>query len=218
MLLTFFMRARARSIGFAASVALVPVLETGHGAPRSATAKWGKKWEGEHRTRVTAAGSIAAMRGKMVAVDVWRRLTAGLAFVLPAAIGACTTTMYAGPSRPLAEVALIESEDTTITAIDGQRIDRVFRGKYEVLPGVHVLAVKLNKVQSGVLSTTHYSSSGDLTVCFEAEAGTTYITLPRFGQNGRWQPQVVYASSRNSVDVPNPESDRRCLDLRGGGN
>ena len=144
------------------------------------------------------------MRGKIVAL------------VLPAAIGACTTTMYAGPRRPLAEVALIKSEDTTITAINRQRIDNVFRGKYEVLPGVHVLAVKLRKVQAGVFSTTHYSSSGALAVCFEAEAGTTYIALPRLG-HGRWQPQVVYASSRDSVDIPHPESDRRCLDLRQAG-
>jgi hypothetical protein len=129
----------------------------------------------------------------------------GLSVFLAAGVLAligCTTVLYKGPRRPRREVATIRTSDTTITAIDGKRVDPMLRGqKFEVLPGPHSISLKVDASRRGFMSTTVIVSRGSLTVCFVAKPGIEYLTRPSTDDDETWTPMIVDTSIAYPIKV-----------------
>lgn len=116
---------------------------------------------------------------------------------------ACTTAMYNGPRRPASELALLASDDSVISAIDGVQTPYSGGnyGKYQVLPGEHSIGVTLNRVVFGV--GTYYADT-PYTLCVRTEAGKEYrVKIEMAGY--MWRPYMVEEKSGEPVS-------RRCYD------
>ena len=112
---------------------------------------------------------------------------------------ACTTAMYSGPRRPPSELAILASDDSTISSIDGVQTPYSGGnfGKFEVLPGEHSVGVSLNRVVGGGV----YTADRPYTLCMKAEAGREYrVRIDMVGS--LWRPYMVDESSAALVSHP----------------
>ncbi len=87
---------------------------------------------------------------------------------------ASTTAIYDGPRRPAAEVSTIRASDFEIESIDGKAGGR-FSDDFEVLPGMHLVAVRLNARRNFGKAV----SRDVRRLCFIAERGRDYEIIPR---------------------------------------
>ncbi len=113
-----------------------------------------------------------------------------VAYLIPAfAFTACTTVAYEGASRPDSEIAIISSDRTLVSTIDGKSVpySGANYAKFKVLPGPHTIGVTLN-------DTGYYPqirvSKAPLEVRFNAVAGKTYVTRPIYTDK-LWRPEIV---------------------------
>jgi hypothetical protein len=110
---------------------------------------------------------------------------------------ACVTVTYPGPRRPSDTVAIIESRDVAIDAIDGVNL-RAEGPRFEVLPGNHTLLVHLLALRRYPVSQTfwltilNYSSS--MPFCVSARPKHYYVVEAKFG-DGQWEPFISDGAS-----------------------
>jgi hypothetical protein len=140
-----------------------------------------------------------------------------LGLVLLASAGwlGCAHHLYAGSHRSSDEVAVIETDGTSITDVD-----EIYRGDYSkvtVLPGLRSISVRLYD--------EHPSSPGwrlnvrwtrrSLRVCFVARAGRTYTVRPVYAE-GTWSPEIIDQQTATVVDTDAfAESSSACEDAEG---
>src|SRR5689334_6296016 len=100
----------------------------------------------------------------------------------------CTTIAYEGSPRPDNEIAVIESDRTLVSTIDGKEV--AYSGgnfaTFKVLPGEHTVGVTLNDIKA----TPRRTSKKPLLVTFRADAGKAYVTRPVY-DGGLWRPEIV---------------------------
>jgi hypothetical protein len=124
-------------------------------------------------------------------LPVWGR---GLALSCVAVVttsGACATTFYEGPPRPAAEAAVLQSGNTVIDEIDGKDVKAIRKlpARYVLPPGPHIIGFSVLRIEAGAVLNTMITSR-TLSVCFQAVAGHSYITIgPIFGSS--WRPLIV---------------------------
>jgi hypothetical protein len=105
-------------------------------------------------------------RGKM-------RSLAWVILILSSACAATTAT-YDGPRRPWGEVSTIHSFDFEIETVDGKS-GGVFSNRFEVLPGQHLLQVRMEARRD--FGSAYSRDSRRL--CFTAGPGRDYVVIPR---------------------------------------
>jgi hypothetical protein len=121
-------------------------------------------------------------------------------FVVAALAGGCANTLYPGPRRPKSEVAVVETDATSIDSLDGQHVGTT--ETIEILPGPHSIGIALLDVQVGYVSSVAYSDP--VKVCFEARPGRTYRTRPGSLGARTWEPEIIDTTNQIRVKV------RRC--------
>jgi hypothetical protein len=105
--------------------------------------------------------------------------------VVPLFGSACATAMYPGPRRPASELVTIETDRTLLPSIDGVATQRDSeRAAFEVLPGLHAMAVTLHDV-----SINRVTRRAQV-LCFVGEAGHRYRIQPTYG-GFVWHPELV---------------------------
>jgi hypothetical protein len=112
----------------------------------------------------------------------------------------CANALYPGPRRPKSEVAIIETDATSIDSLDGHHVGTT--ETIEVLPGPHSIGIALLDIQVGYVSRVAYSEPVKL--CFEAHPGRTYRTRPGSLGPRSWQPEIIDTTNQIRVKV------RRC--------
>ena len=126
------------------------------------------------------------------------------------AVAGCAPQLYDGPRRSNAETALLETDGTFITRVDGKH-----RGAYDdgrVLPGLRAVSVRLDDAhaQSAMTDWVQRSSRRSVTVCFVARAGGDYVVRPSYAEGG-WKPEIVDTTTAQLVDTePFDDDDRGC--------
>jgi len=111
---------------------------------------------------------------------------------------ACTTALYNGSSRPPSQVASIGTRGgAEILAIDGTDVNGGRWGRYEVLPGRHLITLVGKRSQVGFLSTTTFTSSRQ-ELCLDASPEHDYDV--RAGtDSGGWAMEVIDVASEADV-------------------
>ena len=148
-----------------------------------------------HFGTVEPSKSACSRRGRILGV--------GIAILLAASIGACTTTMYAGARRPSAEIAVISSgSGTTLSNIDGTPVDGGSAASYEVLPGEHLIRMQGHASQFMGFYTRVYTSR-PINLCFATKPGHRYqVSCQR--QDG-WYAEVVDSATLRPVVLGCPK-------------
>jgi hypothetical protein len=124
--------------------------------------------------------------------------------------------MYDGPKRPSGEVALIETDGTVLSAVDG---DATSASKVEVLPGAHALAVKLDDVHRQNAASTdgfRYFSDAPVVACFTARPGHAYQARPVYAGR-RWRPEIIDETLAQTVRSWELDPGGRGCDAAGAG-
>lgn len=105
-------------------------------------------------------------------------------------MNACATAMYPGPRRPASELVTLETDRVLLWSVDGVATLRDSeRAAFEVLPGLHAVAVTLHDVSNNRVTTRAQ------VFCFVGEAGHTYKTQPTYG-GFIWRPELVDRTTR----------------------
>jgi len=117
---------------------------------------------------------------------------APVALALLAACGSasCAHHLYDGPHKPASEIAVIETDGTSITGTDGRPLPD--DGRIAVLPGLHQVSLRLDDPrppQSGFAATSR-SSRRSVDVCFVTRAGHRYTVRPVYTTDS-WRAEVV---------------------------
>ncbi len=124
------------------------------------------------------------------------RNRAGL-YVAVLLASACTKRMYSGPLRPASELAVLASDDSVISELDGRKTPIEEYGnhtRFEVLPGAHSVGVTLNMSRGN----TGYYSLVPYTVCMKAEAGKLYRVKIEV-EGSLWRPYIIDDDSEERV-------------------
>jgi hypothetical protein len=118
--------------------------------------------------------------------------------LLVACLGACVHFDYEGPRREPNEIATIEEDGTVVEYLDGRRARP---GQvHEVLPGRHMVGIRLYDVDNHILYERLTYSHVTLIVCLDARAGHAYVTQAAI-KDRRWLPVIVDKSVGAPVDV-----------------
>jgi hypothetical protein len=115
----------------------------------------------------------------------------------------CSTArvVYPGGRRSAGEVATIHSKDTVLEEIDGVPLRALSFEAFEVLPGPHVLRVRLQVSSDVPFTPGRYYSEGGLFVCFTARPGRAYTVVPAFDGGDRWKPEIVDRATTYRISV-----------------
>ncbi len=122
----------------------------------------------------------------------------GLLAILTGA--SCATQMYEGARRSSNEVAILQTDGTIMTAVDGRKWGS--NQDVAVLPGVRAISVRLkdvNRYAGPLLGAELLSSTRSLTICFRARADHTYTVRPAYEQGQRWHPEVIDQKTASAV-------------------
>ena len=107
-----------------------------------------------------------------------------------AASTACTTALYSGSSRPASQVASIGTRGgAEILTVDGTYVDGGRWGRYEVLPGRHLITLVGKRSQAGFLVTKVFTSRR-LELCLDAYPEHNYDVRAGI-ESGSWAMEVV---------------------------
>ena len=94
-------------------------------------------------------------------------------------VSGCAVRAYQGDARSSAEVAVVHydlryygftARRVDVVSVDGEELSRFGRSKLELLPGVHILAVKYGQYNFGVVR----ESKTPCWITFYARAGREY--------------------------------------------
>ncbi len=119
--------------------------------------------------------------------------------VLLAGGSACTTALYNGPSRSSSQVASIGTQGgAEILAIDGTDVNGGAFGRYEVLPGRHLITMVGKRSRMGFLTTTTFTSRPQ-ELCLDAAREHDYDVRAGI-DGGVWAMEVIDESSQGDVE------------------
>ena len=119
--------------------------------------------------------------------------------------GSCATRGYDGPKLPDDQVALIETDSTTIHAVDGKTVDA---SKVEVRSGERLLEIALSEFGSAGNAIT-YSWSQPLPLCLIARPRHVYLVRPARFQ-GVWGPEIIDTNTTQRVAIRGPDDPSGC--------
>jgi hypothetical protein len=129
-------------------------------------------------------------------------LAAWLAVVALTLACASTKVTYAGPRRAAHEVTTLVSAETELDMLDRQRLYHVVAhdgGRYEILPGRHMLGVSLLIVSVTPGDPGEVEKSASTAVlCLDAQAGHTYF-VGHEGRGAGWRPSIIDGDSHVAV-------------------
>jgi len=121
-----------------------------------------------------------------------------------AGAGGCVTVAYDGPRLPASEVATIEAGEVHIDQIDGRDV-RDKSQKFEVRPGDHILAVRLQARRGYYFVTKYFSSRDAMWFCVRALPKHYYVLGAQVGATW-WAPIIYDGSSDVTVLSCSPDS------------
>jgi hypothetical protein len=113
-------------------------------------------------------------------------------------VPACTTALYNGSSKPPSQVASIGTRGgAEILAIDGTGVNGGRWGRYEVLPGRHLITLVGKRSQVGFLTTTTFTSRRQ-ELCLDASPEHDYDVRAGIDSGG-WAMEVIDQASEADV-------------------
>lgn len=140
----------------------------------------------------------------------WNAKKFTVAFVV--ASSACNVAvLYKGDKRSASEIAALSTENAEIEAVDDVMLGNSLFAKYEVLPGVHRVAVRLSATEQHASTTTHLFSFASIPLCFDAGAGRRYVVRSRRISNQTWAPEILDKETEAPVFTWPPADDGTCL-------